>query len=124
MFAGVTDSILRWDGIDAAPAERAQLATALEDNLSKVSPEDGEAWFADLPDDVAVAVVGTVGDAQVDSMKAALTWTAWFVVLGVLLATFIPGRRIRDEPARRGPKPALKQPVPTLDRRDHPVRRA
>lgn len=108
VFAGITDSILQSDGIDAPQAERAQLATALEDDLSKVSPEDGEAWFADLPEDVAVDVIGTVGAAQVDSMKAALAWTAWFVILGVLVATFIPGRRRRDEPAPRGPKPALK----------------
>ncbi len=73
-----------------------------------MSPEDGEAWFGELPSEDADAVVQVVGAAQVDSMKAALAWTAAFVVLGILIATFLPGRHRRDEPVGRGPKPALK----------------
>jgi hypothetical protein len=108
VYSGLTDAVLRADDIDASPAEREQLAVVLEDELSAVAPEDGDRWFEALPQEQQAAVAETVGAAQVDSMEAALVWTAGLVLFGILIATFLPGRRRPDAVVRDTPKPALK----------------
>ncbi len=63
--------------------------------------------FDSLPDDVAAGVIETTSTAQVDSMKAAITWTSGFVLVGVAVGTFLPGGVRRKEP-QEGPRPARK----------------
>ena len=41
-------------------------------------------------------------------MRDTLSWTAWFVVAGVLVATFMPGRRKEEQRPPPEPRALLK----------------
>ena len=110
VFSNVSDAILQAEGAAPSEQEREQLAVAIEDANEKVSPEDGEKAIAELPEAQAVEVVALVERAQVDAMKRALDWTAGFIAVGVLVATFLPGNK-KEEPEeipRGEPKAMLK----------------
>ena len=84
------------------------LAVALEDANEQVAPADGDKAIDALPPAEQAEFVGLVEAAQVDAMKDAVTWTAGFVLLGILVATFLPGNRKEEERPEPEPRALLK----------------
>jgi hypothetical protein len=81
------------------------LAVELEDAVQGISPEAGDAFIDGLPVEESSQLIDGIQTAQVDAMSSAVSWTTWFVVIGIFIATFLPGRRKRQEklePAPRG----------------------
>ncbi len=108
VFSGVSDGLLRAEGVSAPQEDRRQLAVALEDANEQVAPEDGDKAVEGLPAGEQAEFVSIVERAQVDAMKNALTWTAGFVLLAMLLATFLPGSRKQDKKPEPEPRALLK----------------
>ena len=108
LFGNLATAVARSEGVDIAPAERQQLAVQLEDSLAEVAPEDGDAWIDGLPAEQQAALAADLAEAQVGAMKDALTWSAGFVLLSLLLATFLPGRSKQEHTPKPGARAALK----------------
>jgi EmrB/QacA subfamily drug resistance transporter len=108
LYSGLTDVLLRAEQIEVSPQEREQLAVELEDLAAAIAPEDGDRWLDSLSPGEQAQLAETVDPAQVDSMRTALTWTASFVLMGVLVGTFLPGRKKQDAAVSGKPKAVLK----------------
>ena len=107
-YSGLTDALLRGEQIEVTPQEREQLAVQLEDLVGAIAPEDGDRWLDSLSPDEQTQLVRIVDPPQIDSMRTALSWTASFVLVGVLVGTFLPGRKKQDVEVSGIPKAALK----------------
>ncbi|MEL7210271.1 MAG: hypothetical protein AAGK32_18910 [Actinomycetota bacterium] len=106
VFSNLAGGLLQGEGVP--PQAREQVAVALEDANGQVPPDDGDTVLDGLPDIEAAELVAIAETAQVDAMKDAVTWTGGFVLVAMLVATFLPGRQKRAEAPPPEPRALLK----------------
>jgi MFS family permease len=92
-FVAVVDEVAEEAGLTLTPAEREQLAIALEDAFSKLSNQEIQEIIGALPPDDQALVIQIVETAGVNAMRTAMLATVAFIVLAFVVGLLIPGSK-------------------------------
>lgn len=99
VFTNVVDGLATETGTTLSPEERTELSVELEDSFNSLTPPQRQESIAALPPDDQALVDEVLTDSVVEAQRTAMLAIAGFILLALLLASFLPGRRDPPESA-------------------------